>query len=351
MNSKLSPNLLSIVIPARNAETTIGKCLTSIFTAISNTGLAIPVILILDRCSDRTNEIARQFDVKIGVCKGKGRSQARNTGADLANTLYVCFIDADSWVSPDFFANLIEILKTNKYDLVQATINPVTSNPDDWFFKYFCGSYYRVSKGTFNLLEGWHLPRLPMCDSAGLCVRNSSFKAIGCFDSKLPRFEDQDLAKRLFLSGFHLYAALDLIVFKYVEPKSIQDFLIYKIEGTIGLLRSKGYILRRSQLPTFKTFAADILVYRKGVKSYLKREFKESNYKMTLFTSLLPVLITSEKIIIWITYLPCYEKALNRKLSKINFFRDPYQSVSFGSITNSHGEYRFSPFGFDSLEK
>lgn len=84
----------SIVIPAHNEETNIGKALESIF---SQSFKDFECIVICDSCTDHTKEIAQMFPCKIVEINGGSSAAARNAGLDVAQGEWILFCDADDW--------------------------------------------------------------------------------------------------------------------------------------------------------------------------------------------------------------------------------------------------------------
>ena len=96
--------LVSVVIPAFNAEAFLNKCLTSVCRQ-SYTNLEI--ILINDGSTDNTEKICNEWktdDRRIiyTAQENCGQGLARNRGISLAKGEYLTFIDADDWVASDY---------------------------------------------------------------------------------------------------------------------------------------------------------------------------------------------------------------------------------------------------------
>jgi glycosyltransferase involved in cell wall biosynthesis len=91
---------VSAVVPAYNAEETIGACLASV---LSQTAPVKEVIVIDDGSADGTADAAKAIDASITVLStnNQGVSAARNHGADLATSDFVAFIDADDEWLPE----------------------------------------------------------------------------------------------------------------------------------------------------------------------------------------------------------------------------------------------------------
>lgn len=107
---------VSFILPAYNAEMTIGKCLDSI---IQQTYKNIEVVVINDGSSDRTEEICRSYvktDIRIRLYnqKNSGVSNARNKGISVATGTYLQFVDADDYIEPTMTEMFVEKAKENR---------------------------------------------------------------------------------------------------------------------------------------------------------------------------------------------------------------------------------------------
>ena len=109
---------ISIIIPAYNCEKQISRCLDSV---ISQTYSDFECIIIDDGSIDGTESVCKKYvskDERFVYLKqnNAGASAARNTGLDLCKSKYVCFIDADDYVSPSYLMDLMSDVDSN--DLV-----------------------------------------------------------------------------------------------------------------------------------------------------------------------------------------------------------------------------------------
>lgn len=92
--------LISIIIPAYNAEKTIEKCLRSI---INQSYKDIQLIIVNDGSTDCTASICEQYldiDNRIELINlsNAGVSNARNVGLKISKGEYILFVDADDWL-------------------------------------------------------------------------------------------------------------------------------------------------------------------------------------------------------------------------------------------------------------
>ncbi|MFJ5282778.1 glycosyltransferase [Pseudomonas sp. NPDC088429] len=105
--------MIGVVIPAHNEERQIGACLASVLVAAEHPALGQPVsiVVVLDDCSDQTDQIVSAFDISaIEVCY-QNVGQSRAVGADhllTAGAKWLAFTDADTVVPHDWLVKQIE---------------------------------------------------------------------------------------------------------------------------------------------------------------------------------------------------------------------------------------------------
>lgn len=91
---------ISIIVPAYNAEKTIGKCLNSLLT---QKDVKLEIICINDGSEDNTLNILKTYENKytnivVVSQQNKGVSKTRNLGIDIAKGDYIMFVDADDFL-------------------------------------------------------------------------------------------------------------------------------------------------------------------------------------------------------------------------------------------------------------
>src|ERR1700739_1732621 len=97
------PPEVSVIIPARNEEASLGTCLESL---ISQTGVDFEIIVVNDHSTDRTREIAESFkqvrviDAAPLSAGWTGKNNAVATGAREGRGQWLLFTDADTVHTP-----------------------------------------------------------------------------------------------------------------------------------------------------------------------------------------------------------------------------------------------------------
>jgi cellulose synthase/poly-beta-1,6-N-acetylglucosamine synthase-like glycosyltransferase len=112
---------ISIIVPARNEEATLGDCLESLTAQI---GVAFEIIVVDDGSTDRTREIAQSF-AEVRVISPEplpdgwtGKNNAVIAGAKQARAQWLLFTDADTVHRPGSLARALDEAKREGADLL-----------------------------------------------------------------------------------------------------------------------------------------------------------------------------------------------------------------------------------------
>lgn len=103
--------LVSILIPAFNAEQWVGDCLRC---AVSQTWPHKEIIVVDDGSKDQTVAIAKQFEspfVKVCTQENQGAAATRNNAFAMCQGDYVQWLDADDLMSPEKTAKQMEVVQ------------------------------------------------------------------------------------------------------------------------------------------------------------------------------------------------------------------------------------------------
>ncbi len=113
--------VVSVIIPARNEEVSLGACLESL---VAQTGLNFEIIVVDDNSTDRTREIATSFP-KVKVIDAAplpsawtGKNNAVVTGARQARGQWLLFTDADTVHLPGSLARALSEAQQNNVELL-----------------------------------------------------------------------------------------------------------------------------------------------------------------------------------------------------------------------------------------
>jgi glycosyltransferase involved in cell wall biosynthesis len=179
------PARFSVIVPARDEERYIGPCLESIQVASAPYPDQVEVIVVLNRCLDRTEEIAHAFGARTIREDARNLARIRNAGTRSAVGRVFVTIDADSRMSPDVLVAIDRALSSGTTVGGGAIIHPDRSSLG-----------IKVTLLLFTALV--RICRL----SCGLfwCSRED-YESIGGFNENLISGEDIDFARRLKAHG------------------------------------------------------------------------------------------------------------------------------------------------------
>ena len=119
---------LSVVVCAKNDESTIKECLESI-----RSNKPSEVIVVHGESTDNTLKIARKYVDKFYSDKGRSLAYARQLGAKKARAKLISYTDADTVVPDGCYARMIKELKSKGWVGVHAQIvSPENNNYWEW---------------------------------------------------------------------------------------------------------------------------------------------------------------------------------------------------------------------------
>lgn len=122
--------LISIIVPIYNVGRYLERCLKSI---LQQTYTCFEVILIDDGSTDESGDICDDYqtkDSRIRVIhkENKGVSDTRNVGLQNVTGDYICFVDPDDVVAPNFLEELYRLCTDNDADVSMVRYKTFTDN-------------------------------------------------------------------------------------------------------------------------------------------------------------------------------------------------------------------------------
>jgi len=113
---------LSVIVPIRNGEKFLNKCIDSI---LNQTEKDFELILINDGSTDKSQEIIDSYIEKddriIGInVSGLKVNAVRKVGVEIAKGSYVTFVDCDDWIDADMYSCLLEICQKDNLDVLSS---------------------------------------------------------------------------------------------------------------------------------------------------------------------------------------------------------------------------------------
>ena len=199
------PRVVSVIIPAFNAEHTIAQSVRSVL----NEPEVEEVLVVEDGSRDQTLDICRNLErendqvtlLRHPNGKNLGAAATRNLGIEKARSPYISFLDADDVALPNRFGFPVTLLEAQPeidgvYEAVgmihsEAPIIDVTQTTDPPLLTLVDP----VPPERF--LEALLTPGAGTVHTNGFVIRRSVFDRVGCFRSAFEPAEDMHLFWRL----------------------------------------------------------------------------------------------------------------------------------------------------------
>lgn len=113
---------ISVIVPVYNAEQYIAKCIESI---LRQTYTELQIILIDDGSTDGSGELCDQYaalDKRVEVyhTANRGLVAARKEGIRKSQGDYIGFVDADDYIEPDMYGQLLDELVESRADFIHT---------------------------------------------------------------------------------------------------------------------------------------------------------------------------------------------------------------------------------------
>ena len=115
-------SLVSILIPAYNAEQWLGDTLRSV---VGQTYMNKEIIVVDDGSRDNTLSVARRFEspsVKVMTQSNQGAAAARNKALSVSQGEYIQWLDADDLLSAEKIERQMEVAKACGDELYTSLI-------------------------------------------------------------------------------------------------------------------------------------------------------------------------------------------------------------------------------------
>ena len=188
-------DLVSVIIPVRNGESTIKRCLQAAFASDYEN---FEVIVVDDCSEDRSAELAKAFPCTlIQLPVHSGASRARNVGASRSKGNILFFTDADCLLNEDTLALAVERLSGADPGVVLGgTYTPQPA--DNRFFSAFQSVFVNHAESRVRENPDY-------VATHAMALYASAFENSGGFaEDFLPILEDVDFSHRVRRSGYRL---------------------------------------------------------------------------------------------------------------------------------------------------
>jgi glycosyltransferase involved in cell wall biosynthesis len=262
--------LVSVIIPAYNAEAYISEALESVF---AQTYRPFEIIVVDDGSTDKTAEIVKNYQTSkttktnetnlIYIYQSNsGPSKARNEGMKVAKGDYIAFLDADDLWTPmklekqvnymlsnrEVFLVFGDMMIFNEQGVVVESTFKKNGYPE-------CDRRGKVLNAFERLIERNYIP------SGTVLLKRDCFEKVGYFDENIRHGEDYDLWLRISLM-FHIGCIPEVLRLKRIHGDSLS-------KDSEGFYKSRIYILNKLNKN-----------YSNLINAKCGRDFKINNYTL-----------------------------------------------------------------------
>ena len=107
--------VFTVVVPAHNEEKYVVRCINSIKRAADHFGRPVEIIVVCNRCTDETMELAQANGARTLTNEQRCIAAVRNTGIKAARGRYILTIDCDNRMTKGTIKEAYRLLKSGKF--------------------------------------------------------------------------------------------------------------------------------------------------------------------------------------------------------------------------------------------
>ena len=226
---------ISMVVPARNEEKVITRCIDSLLK-LDYPKSKLEIVILVDGSTDRTLELARKYEPAVQVVSGPPRgckAAAINAVLPRLKGEIIGILDADCIIDKNCLKAVAKHFKNKDIAGVSGTVMSQKSKSivsralslETCFSSYLEGLLHKYGAN-------------PHFFGKNMFIRKDVLKRMGGFNEYC-FLEDLELSLRLKRAGEKVVFEKHAVVWQQ-EPASLQDFLNQRLRWARGLFRIKN---------------------------------------------------------------------------------------------------------------
>ncbi len=201
---------VSLVIPGRNCERTVDRCLSAVVAIQESCPDVLREILFVDDGSvDRTRELVGRYPVTLIPGSGQGPGAARNLGWKAATSSLVWFVDSDCVAHPEALETLLHHFDEHSVGAVSGTYGNASEDSllGCLIHEEIVERHRRMGRevdflATFNVI-----------------YRREILEQLDGFDERYLKAQDAELSFRTRAAGHRLHFEMQSVVDHYHEQR------------------------------------------------------------------------------------------------------------------------------------
>lgn len=237
---------VSIIIPCRNEEKYIGKCLDSV-VAQDFSKESLEVLIVDGASEDRTREIIGEYIkqypfIKLLENPKKFTPFGLNIGVKAVKGDVVIRMDAHAGYKMDYVAKCVYFLQETKADNVGGVIKTMPAKDTAMARAIAISLSHFFGAGNAFFRTGSE--KIREADTVfGGCFKKDIFTKIGFFNEKLKRSQDIEFNKRLKKAGGKIVLVPEIQAVYYPQP-DIKNFFKHNFVDGIWLVYPLKFSIR-----------------------------------------------------------------------------------------------------------
>lgn len=208
--------MVSVIIPAYNAEKTIGQCLKALAEQ-SYPADSYEVIVVDDGSTDKTASLAQHYAIRYIRQENQGPAAARNNGVQQAKGQIVLFTDSDCVADFNWIKEMVRSFDEPEVMAAKGAYKTLQ--------KSIVARFAQLEfEERFDMLK--KVDSIDMVDTYAAGFRRDIFLKMGGFDTSFPvaNNEDTELSYRMSSLSYRMVFNPQAIVYHLNHPDSIAKY-------------------------------------------------------------------------------------------------------------------------------
>ena len=220
---------VSVVIPAHNAQETIGEAVAQSL-AQAKGPMEVDVVVVDDGSNDNTAKVAQAAGAMVVRQENAGPAAARNRGWESANGQFICFTDSDCIPRAGWIENLLDGFTDQQIGAVAGSYD--IANNNSWLARWVQQEIMERHKRMGSFVRAF--------GSYNVAIPRYVLQATGGFNPVYRRAsgEDNDLSYRIIREGWRIAFRPGAKVAHY-HPEKLLRYI--KEQYRHGFWRAKLY--------------------------------------------------------------------------------------------------------------
>lgn len=253
-NGEDSDPTVSIIVPVKNREATIGELLDSLIR-LDYPKDKMEIVIVDGKSTDRTREIVAKYPVKLVTEDGEGLNAARNTGVMRSQGEIIAFTDADCVIPSNWLKRIVEDFKDPDIGCVGGTTEGYYK---DYLSKYSDESIIPVLR-RFKKYEVRNTVGAKQQYPAGcnMAIRRKAIENAGGFDESIHfGFDEDELVERICKEQNYKLVLDPKLYVKHKHRTRLKELL----QQNFRYGRGNAILLKRKKFESAYSFAAAFAV-------------------------------------------------------------------------------------------